>query len=153
MGEFTEDHTKEFNKVASQLFDQTGDDKILHSQCGDMLRVLGQNPTNAELLKVLGNPKSGETNVKVLAFEHFLPVLQTAAKSKDQSTYEDDLEGLCMFDQEGKNGTIMGAEIWHVLVTLGENRTEEEVEMSVAGHKDSNGCVSYEELVRMVLTG
>ncbi|KAB1269764.1 Myosin light chain 6B [Camelus dromedarius] len=139
-------------KEAFQLFDRTGDGKILYSQCGDVMRALGQNPTNAEVLKVLGNPKSDEMNVKVLDFEHFLPMLQTVAKNKDQGTYEDYVEGLRVFDKEG-NGTVMGAEIRHVLVTLGEKMTEEEVEMLVAGHEDSNGCINYEELVRMVLNG
>ena len=151
MCDFTEDQTAEF-KEAFQLFDRTGDGKILYSQCGDVMRALGQNPTNAEVLKVLGNPKSDEMNVKVLDFEHFLPMLQTVAKNKDQGTYEDYVEGLRVFDKEG-NGTVMGAEIRHVLVTLGEKMTEEEVEMLVAGHEDSNGCINYEELVRMVLNG
>ena len=102
-----------------QLFDRTGDGKILYSQRGDVMRALGQNPTNAEVLKVLGNPKSDEMNVKVLDFEHFLPMLQTVAKNKDQGTYEDYVEGLRVFDKEG-NGTVMGAEIRHVLVTLGK---------------------------------
>ncbi|XP_045444032.1 myosin light polypeptide 6 isoform X2 [Pipistrellus kuhlii] len=146
-----EPHALEF-KEAFQLFDRTGDGKILYSQCGDVMRALGQNPTNAEVLKVLGNPKSDEMNVKVLDFEHFLPMLQTVAKNKDQGTYEDYVEGLRVFDKEG-NGTVMGAEIRHVLVTLGEKMTEEEVEMLVAGHEDSNGCINYEELVRMVLNG
>nr|KAF6374654.1 myosin light chain 6 [Pipistrellus kuhlii] len=137
MCDFTEDQTAEF-KEAFQLFDRTGDGKILYSQCGDVMRALGQNPTNAEVLKVLGNPKSDEMNVKVLDFEHFLPMLQTVAKNKDQGTYEDYVEGLRVFDKEG-NGTVMGAEIRHVLVTLGEKMTEEEVEMLVAGHEDSNG--------------
>ncbi|XP_047642858.1 myosin light polypeptide 6 isoform X1 [Phacochoerus africanus] len=142
MCDFTEDQTAEF-KEAFQLFDRTGDGKILYSQCGDVMRALGQNPTNAEVLKVLGNPKSDEMNVKVLDFEHFLPMLQTVAKNKDQGTYEDYVEGLRVFDKEG-NGTVMGAEIRHVLVTLGEKMTEEEVEMLVAGHEDSNGCINYE---------
>uniref|UniRef100_A0AC11AXX1 Myosin light chain 6 n=1 Tax=Ovis aries TaxID=9940 RepID=A0AC11AXX1_SHEEP len=157
MCDFTEDQTadlipKHWFKEAFQLFDRTGDGKILYSQCGDVMRALGQNPTNAEVLKVLGNPKSDEMNVKVLDFEHFLPMLQTVAKNKDQGTYEDYVEGLRVFDKEG-NGTVMGAEIRHVLVTLGEKMTEEEVEMLVAGHEDSNGCINYEAFVRHILSG
>ena len=41
------------------LFDRTPkcEMKITYGQCGDVLRALGQNPTNAEVLRVLGKPK------------------------------------------------------------------------------------------------
>lgn len=41
------------------LFDRTakGEMKISYAQCGDVMRALGQNPTNAEVMKVLGRPK------------------------------------------------------------------------------------------------
>nr|XP_020827209.1 myosin light polypeptide 6-like [Phascolarctos cinereus] len=149
MCDFTDDQTTQF-KEDFQLFDRIGDRKILYSQCGDVMRALGQNPTNAEVLKVLGNPKSDEMNMKMLDFEHFLPTLQTVEKNKDQGTIEDYIEGLWVFDKEG-NDTVMGAEIRHVLITLGEKMTEEEVEVLVAGHEDCNGCINYEELVWMVL--
>lgn len=47
------------------LFDRTstGEMKITYAQCGDVMRALGQNPTNAEVIKVLGKPKpEGERN-------------------------------------------------------------------------------------------
>uniref|UniRef100_A0A2I3HPS6 EF-hand domain-containing protein n=1 Tax=Nomascus leucogenys TaxID=61853 RepID=A0A2I3HPS6_NOMLE len=91
-------------------------------------------------------------NVKVLDFEHFLPLLQTVAGNKDQGTYEDYVERLQVFDKE-ENGTIMGMEIRHVLVSLGEEMTEEGGEMLVAGHEDSNGCIDSEMLVCRVLNG
>lgn len=30
----------------------------MYNQCGDVMRALGQNPVNAEVLKVLGNPSN-----------------------------------------------------------------------------------------------
>ena len=51
-------------REAFELFDRVGDGKILYSQCGDLMRALGQNPTNAEVLKVLGNPKSDGEHFK-----------------------------------------------------------------------------------------
>uniref|UniRef100_A0A2I3HGU9 EF-hand domain-containing protein n=1 Tax=Nomascus leucogenys TaxID=61853 RepID=A0A2I3HGU9_NOMLE len=71
---FTEDQIAEF-KEAFQLFDRTGDGKIRYNKCGDVMGALDQNPTNTEVVKM---------NVKVLDFEHFLPMLQTVAKNKDQ---------------------------------------------------------------------
>ncbi|XP_073420952.1 myosin light polypeptide 6 isoform X1 [Dendrobates tinctorius] len=151
MCDFSEDQIADFRE-AFALFDRTGDGKILYNQCGDVMRALGQNPTNAEVLKVLGNPKSEELNCKTLGFDQFLPMMQTIAKNKDQGTTDDFIEGLKVFDKEG-NGTVMGSEIRHVLVTLGEKMTEEEVEMLVCGHEDANGSINYEELVRMVMNG
>lgn len=43
-------------KEAFLLFDRTGDGKITLDQVGDIIRALGQNPTNAEVNKIMGNP-------------------------------------------------------------------------------------------------
>jgi Ca2+-binding EF-hand superfamily protein len=46
-----------------------------------------------------------------------------------------------------RNDTVPGTEICHVLVTVGEKMTEGEVERLVAGHEDSNGCITIKNLL------
>lgn len=55
------------------LFDRTpnGEMKISYSQCGDVMRALGQNPTNSEVMRVLGKPKPEGQRFKAAAIPLF----------------------------------------------------------------------------------
>ncbi|XP_066520053.1 myosin light polypeptide 6 [Hoplias malabaricus] len=149
--EFGTDKIEEF-KEAFLLFTKNPEGQITLSQCGDVMRALGQNPTNAEVLRVLGMPKPDEMETKMIDFETFLPMFHKMSKSVNLGSYEDFVEGLRVFDKEG-NGTVLGAEIRHVLATLGEKLSIGEVEQVMVGQEDTNGCINYEDFVKHIMTG
>ena len=67
-----------------------------------------------------------------------------------RSGYDQFIDGLKMFDKEG-NGTLLGAEMRHVLCSMGEKLTEEEAEMVMAGQEDGNGFINYESFVDSIV--
>lgn len=138
-------HSSEFQE-AFTLFDNRGDGKISVSQLGDVLRALGQNPTEAEVKKCSTSLKPDDR----IGFEVFLPILQAVSKNRTTDTAEDFIEGLRHFDKDG-SGYISSAELRHLLTTLGEKLTDDEVEALLQGQEDSHGNVHYEEFVRMVM--
>jgi len=143
----SQDDVAEFQEAFS-LFDNRGDGKISVSQLGDVLRALGQNPTEAEVKKCCTNLKPDDR----VGFDVFLPILQAISKNKTTDTADDFIEGLRHFDKDG-SGYISSAELRHLLTTLGEKLTDDEVEALLQGQEDSHGNVHYEEFVRMVMSG
>jgi len=130
-------------------FDSKGDDKIGVNQVGDVLRALGQNPTEAEIKKCCSHWANNEARI---TFEDFLPIYQSVNKNKEQHSLEEFVEGLSHFDKEG-NGLINVAELRHLLTTLGERLSDEEVEQLLQGQEDSHGNVNISEFVRNIMQG
>ncbi|XP_036396092.1 myosin light chain 1, skeletal muscle isoform isoform X2 [Megalops cyprinoides] len=150
MTTFTPDQIEDY-KEAFGLFDRVGDNKVAYDQVADIMRALGQNPTNKDVNKILGNPTPEELANKRVDFEGFLPMLQTVVNSPQKGTFDDYVEGLRVFDKEG-NGTVMGAELRIVLSTLGEKMKENEVDALMQGQEDENGCVNYEAFVKHIMS-
>merc|ERR1711915_388455 len=90
-------------------------------------------------------------NIKACNFDEFLGYVKSIAETQQEGTFEDFVEGLRVFDKEG-NGTVMGAEIRHVLATLGEKLTVEEVEIIFEGAEDANGQIHYENFIKQLMT-
>merc|ERR1712078_675663 len=125
MVDFTWDQIEDI-KDGFELYDRTGEGKLFFNQVGDLIRGLGFKPTNKDIAEILGNPK------------------------QEEGTYEDFVEGLRVFDKEG-NGTVMGAEVRHILATLGEKLTVEEVEVIFEGAEDANGQIHYEGFIKELM--
>merc|ERR1711879_61535 len=142
---FNEDQIAEFQEVFS-LFDTVGDGMIPTTKVGEVLRALNTNPTETDVARLIQD--QGQDGR--VSFETFLPILQAVSSRKLTDTVEDFIEGMRHFDKDG-NGFISSAELRHMLTSLGEKMSEEDVENLIHGQEDSSGNVNYEQFVRMVL--
>uniref|UniRef100_A0A3B3TW48 Myosin, light polypeptide 3, skeletal muscle n=1 Tax=Poecilia latipinna TaxID=48699 RepID=A0A3B3TW48_9TELE len=139
-----------FLSEAFGLFDRIGDSQVAYNQVADIMRALGQNPTNKDVIKILGNPSAEDMANKRLNFDAFLPMLKEV-DALPKGSYDDYVEGLRVFDKEG-NGTVMGAELRIVLSTLGEKMNETEIDSLMVGQEDENGSIHYEAFVKHIMS-
>lgn len=141
----TDEQVSEF-KEAFALFDKDGDGTITTKELGTVMRALGQNPTEAELLVMI---KEVDTNGSgVLDFPEFLTLM--ARKMKDSETDEELREAFRVFDRDG-NGFISASELKHVMINMREKLTDDEInEMIREADTDGDGQINYEEFVAMM---
>lgn len=141
----TEEEIEEF-KEAFSMFDRNGDETISSAELGTIMRSLGQNPTEAELMEMINEVDIDGNGT--IDFQEFLNMM---AKKVNRSDNEEELrEAFRVFDKDG-NGSISAYELRTVMTTLGEKLTDEEVdEMIFEADLDGDGNINYEEFVRMM---
>lgn len=122
--------------------------RLVCRQVGECLRALGQNPTESDVKKCTHQLKPDER----ISFEVFLPIYHAISKARSGDTADDFIEGLRHFDKDA-SGFISTAELRHLLTTLGEKLTDDEVEQLLTNQEDSQGNVNYEEFVRVIMSG
>ena len=100
-----EEQITEF-KEAFTVFDENGDGVITTKELGNVMKTLGQNPTEAELQDMI-NEVDADGN-GTIDFPEFLTMM--ARKMKDTDTEEEIIEAFKVFDKDG-NGFISSAEL------------------------------------------
>ena len=125
-----------------------GDGKIPISLIGDVMRALGQNPTEAEIKKLVHKYRAEER----VSFEVFLPMYGTISSSPRQETEDEFVDFLRLFDRE-YSGVVTVPDLRAVLTNLGDCMTQEQVEELLAGQEDDQGHINYEDFVRTVMNG
>ena len=144
--QLTEDKISEF-KEAFEIFDKDKDGFITIKELGEIMKNLGQSPTEAELQDMINEVDiDGNGNID---FKEFLGLM--ARKMRDTDSEEELIEAFKVFDRDG-NGLISAQELKHVMVSLGEKITDEEVdEMIKEADTDGDGFINYEEFVKMII--
>merc|ERR1711997_1046624 len=134
-------------KEAFDEFDKDKSGTISPEELLGVLRAMGQNPTEDELLNlVLEVDIDGNGTIE---FEEFLSMMKQKANEVDE---EADLrEAFKIFDRD-KDGYISMKELKKVANMLGTMLTKEEVEEFMAeADSDGNGKLDYDEFVKMLL--
>lgn len=142
----TDDKIKEF-KEAFEMFDRDKDGLINQQELGNILRSLGHEPSDQDLSDMISEVDSNED--KRVDFAEFMQIM---LKRMKQSDIEEELiEAFRIFDKEGK-GEISSHEFRHIMLTLGEKLSEEEVdEMIKEADPKGEGVINYKEFAKMIL--
>ncbi|KAG0199205.1 hypothetical protein BGX28_007475 [Mortierella sp. GBA30] len=132
-------------KEAFNLYDRKGTGTISSSSLGDLLRAIGQNPTQAEIRELISQAEP------TLSFDAFSKIALRADGFKPAGTVDELLVGFKVFDPKD-DGTIAADDLRRVLTTMGEVLDTKEIDQLLAGAKiDKDGMINYEAFVRDLL--
>ncbi|KAF9371664.1 hypothetical protein CPB97_001805 [Podila verticillata] len=136
------------------LFDRKGNGTIGAESLGDLLRALGQNPTQTEVEQLTA--QADPTGSRSIAFDTFLKILLRPDGFRPAGTYDEFVNGFKVFDKDG-DGFISSGELRFVLTSLGEKLSDAEADELLKGVEvDKSGRVHYEgkyvDFVRMILS-
>ncbi|SGZ31880.1 BQ5605_C042g12029 [Microbotryum silenes-dioicae] len=146
-------------KEAFALFDKRGAGSIPASSLGDVLRALGQNPTQKHVTELAA--QAGNKDIDYQTFVNILnrpggydpagtevgPEVPLASGT----TPNEFIRGFAVFDKDG-TGYIGQGELKYVLTSLGEKLSDDEVDELLSGVPvTSEGTINYVQFVRQIL--
>ncbi|EDW16096.1 hypothetical protein AWZ03_004805 [Drosophila navojoa] len=143
--DLTEEQIAEY-KEAFALFDKSNTGMISVRELGNLMRSLGQNPTDAELRDLVNEvDTTGNGSIEFVEFCNLM-----SKQSVDSDADEELREAFKIFDKD-EDGFISPAELRFVMVNLGEKLTDEEIDdMIREADFDGDGKINYEEFVYMI---
>jgi len=141
----TESQIGEIQKAYNTI-DTDTDGIILTSELGNLLRLLGQNPTEAEIQDMINEVDADGSGC--IKFPEFLWMM--AKKASDLAAEDDIREAFRVFDRDG-NGHISRDEMKAVMMNIGETVTDDECQQFILdADMDGDGKINYEEFYNMM---
>ncbi|CAI2377112.1 unnamed protein product [Moneuplotes crassus] len=143
--DLSETQLEEF-KEAFSLFDKDGDGTVDTNELGQVMRTLGQNPTEAELNEMIQEVDvdgNGEID-----FEEFVGLM--AKKLNEEDTQEEFVEVFEIFDKDGDD-RINQKDLFATLKEMGETVTEADVRDMIEEHGEGNNFLTFEGFIKMMM--
>jgi len=133
-------------KEAFDEFDKDGSGSISTKELLGVMRSMGQNPTEDEVLElVMEVDLNGDGTID---FQEFLQMMKKKSSEADQM--EDLRDAFRMFDRN-KDGYIDLIELRKVTSLMGATLSSSEIqEFMKEADKDGNGKIDYDEFVNMM---
>ena len=135
-------------KQAFALFDLDGNGFITNDELGTVLRKMGQEPTEEEIVQMIN--EIDEDGDGTIDFDEFCELMEN--RMSDENSEADIIEVFKVFDEDG-SGNIGASELAHVLSNLDEPLTPAEVQWIVnEADVDGDGTISFDEFKKMMMS-
>lgn len=121
-------------KTAFNSYDINSDGFISMRELGHLFRLLGENPTEAEILTMI--QELDKNHDWLVSFDEF--ALLMATKMKNEDSEQEVRDAFRVFDVNG-NGRIAAEELCNVAKNLGEKLSEEEAIEMITSAKNDEG--------------
>jgi Ca2+-binding EF-hand superfamily protein len=142
----SDDKESEYKELF-EMFDKDEDGLIDHNDLGKILRALGQDPSDQDLIEMITDVDKNED--KLIDYEEYLQLVDN--KEKDNEAEKELIEAFLIFDREG-NGLISNNEFKHIMLSLGEKLSEEEIEQMIKlGDPKQEGFINYKQFVEKII--
>ena len=133
---------------AFDMFDKDKDGIINVNELATVMKSLNQDISEIELKHMIDEINPEKTGCIDLS----LFILLMHRRSKESDIEEDIINAFRVFDKND-TGIITSTELRHVMTTIGDKLTDEEVDAMIReADIDGDGNINYEEFVRTMMT-
>ncbi|MCJ1440326.1 MAG: hypothetical protein MMC23_000809 [Stictis urceolatum] len=134
-------------KETFSIFDKDGNGTISAEELGEIMRSLGQHPTDSELRDIVDEADIDGNGT--IDFNEFLHLMARPLPSAIDPN-EEIKKAFEVFDRDG-SGQISKAELQDVMKSIGEKLTDAEIdEMMAQADEDGSGTIDYQEFMKLM---
>ena len=145
-GNITDEQVSEFKGIF-EFFGVQGETPIKKSEIQNVMRALGQNPTELEMKMIMEEIEADGD--KPITFQYFLSLY--AKNMQDKDAERELIKAFNVFDKS-HNGRISVEDFRSIVNNLGEKLTKNEInEIIREADQDGDGDIDYMEFVRMMM--